>query len=86
MLAHRIDFADRGTAAQQGLGDGALLGEVAAGASQFADAPPETSTRTRSSLVAPSASASTCSVAARPAASGIGWPASITGTSVVGRP
>ena len=58
----------------------------AAGAIQFADAPPEISTSTRSSGPAVSASASVSRVAARPAASGTGCPASMTRMSRVGRP
>src|SRR5262249_10848217 len=58
----------------------------AAGAIQLAEAPPEMSTRTRSSAPAESARASVSTVAARPAASGIGWPASTTRTGRVRRP
>ena len=45
-----------------------------AGAIQFADAPPESSTSTRSSGPAPSASFSACSAAFKPRGVGIGWP------------
>ena len=56
----------------------------AAGAIQFAEAPPETRTSTRSCGPADSAKASASIVAARPAASGSGWPASTTRTIRVG--
>ena len=58
----------------------------AAGAIQLADAPPESSTSTRSSTSATSANSSARSAAARPAASGIGCPDSIIDTLRVGRP
>ena len=58
----------------------------AAGAIQLAEAPPDISTRTRSSVSAASANSSARSAAASPAASGIGWPASTISTARVGRP
>ena len=57
-----------------------------AGAIQFAEPPPDSSTRTRSSAVASPASASVRSVASTPWRSGIGWPASTTGISPAGSP
>jgi hypothetical protein len=57
-----------------------------AGAIQLAEAPPDRSTSTRSSASTASASASARLVAETPALSGTGWPASITGTCLVGRP
>lgn len=55
-----------------------------AGAIQFAEAPPETSTRTRSFAPAASASASMSLVPVSPASLGTGWPASTTRTTLVG--
>ena len=58
---------------------------IPAGAIQFADAPPDISTSTRSSGPAASARASVSNAPASPAASGTGCPASMTRTDLVGR-
>jgi len=88
MLAQRIDLADAGARAQQRAGDGLLFGEREAlyGRDPVGRGAARHQHEDESSAVAAAASASTREVAASPASSGIGCPASITGMTRVGRP